>query len=112
MSVRCDQYNRVCVLGVEGELSGANCQNLRRIAQEQIDNRQLLEFVIDFEKCPFIDSEGLESLLWLKRRCEESFGQVKLANADDNCRKILEITRLRRRFECFEDLTAAVKTMR
>jgi hypothetical protein len=40
------------------------------------------------------------------------FGQVKLAGADDNVQKILEITRLQHRFECHPDLTAALKNMR
>ena len=68
--------------------------------------------IVEREKADFIDSEGLETLLWLKRRCEDLFGQCKLVNLDENCRKILEITRLEHRFECHDDLTAALKTMR
>jgi hypothetical protein len=37
---------------------------------------------------------------------------VKLAAADANCQKILEITRLAHRFECHADVSAALKTMR
>ena len=48
----------------------------------------------------------------MKRRCEDLFGQIKLANLDENCRKILEITRLEHRFECHGDLATALKTMR
>ena len=52
----------------------------RRPPTSTIEQQQVVDFVLDLEKCPFIDSEGLETLLWLKRRCEELFGQVKLAS--------------------------------
>jgi anti-anti-sigma factor len=60
----------------------------------------------------FIDSLGLEALLWIKRKTDELFGQVKLINVDDNVRKILEITRLEPRFESQRDLATALKMMR
>lgn len=111
MPIRSDDYNQVCVLGVEGDLSGDNAVALRHSAEEKINNKQIVDFVIDLEKCSFMDSEGLESLLWLKRKAEDLFGQVKLVCIDDNCKKILEITRLASRFECQNDLAAALKTM-
>jgi hypothetical protein len=51
-------------------------------------------------------------LLWMKRKCEDLFGQFKLSHLDENMRKILEMTRLEHRFECHTDLTSALKTMR
>ena len=48
----------------------------------------------------------------MKRRSEDLFGQIKLAHVDENCQKILEITRLAHRFETHADLPGALKTMR
>ena len=110
--IKVDEYNNVCVMSLGGDLAAADAQQLRKHVEDVIDNRQLVDFVLDFEKAGFIDSEGLETLLWLKRRCEDLFGQLKLANLDENCRKILEITRLEHRFECHGDLAGALKTMR
>jgi anti-anti-sigma factor len=84
----------------------------RKHVEEAIDHRQVVDFVLDFEKAGFLDSDGLETLLWIKRKCEDLFGQVKLINLDENCRKILEMTRLEHRFECHTDLAGAIKTMR
>src|ERR1700712_5560298 len=100
MGIKCDEYNQVCVVSVDGDFAGEAGNQLRRAAEERIEQRQVVDFVIDLEKSGFVDGEGLETLLWLKRRCEDLFGQVKLANLDENCRKILEITRLQSRFEC------------
>lgn len=112
MALKCEDYNNVCVISLEADLSGEVTQELRKAVDERVDQRQLVDFVVDFEKAGFVDSEGLETLLWLKRRSEDLFGQVKLINLDENCRKILEVTRLEHRFESHNDLSAALKTMR
>ena len=113
MPIKCEDYNNVCVIALDGDLSAdGTAESLRKIAVERIDQRQIVDFVVDFEKSSFFDSEGLETLLWLKRRAEDLFGQLKLVNLDENCRKILEITRLEPRFECHNDLASALKTMR
>jgi anti-anti-sigma factor len=112
MPIRCDEYNQVCVITVEGDLAGDAPPQLRHQAEQRIESKQIVDFIVDLEKCEFMDSEGLETLLWLKRKCDDLFGQVKLAAPTDNCRKILEITRLEHRFESQRDLAAALKMMR
>jgi anti-anti-sigma factor len=112
MSAKFEEYNQVCVITLDADLAGEECANLRKHIEQMIEKKQIVDFVVDFEKAGFIDSEGLETLLWLKRKAEDLFGQVKLAHLDENCRKIMEITRLEHRFECHEDLTGALKTMR
>src|SRR5438045_1172544 len=112
MPIKCDEYNNVCVVVLPGDFSGESTQEVRRLVDERVEQKQLVDFVVDFEKAGFVDSEGLETLLWLKRRCEDLFGQMKLVSLDENCKKILEVTRLEHRFECHADLTAALKTMR
>jgi len=112
MPVKCEQYNQVCVMSVTGDFSAENSAAARKLTEEYIEKRQIVDVIIDLENAGFMDSEGLESLLWIKRKCEDLFGQVKLVNLDENCRKILEITRLEHRFECQPDLAAALKNMR
>ena len=110
MPVRCEEYNQVCVLSVDGDLTGENAASLRTSSEERINNRQVVDFIVDLEKSGFIDSEGLETLLWLKRRSDDLFGQAKLVGLDENCRKILEITRLDEQLEVFDTVIDAVKS--
>lgn len=112
MSLKCEEYNNVCVMVLAGDFTGEAPQELRKAVDERIAQKQIADFVVDCEKAGFIDSEGLETFLWLKRRAEDLFGQFKLVNLDENVKKILEVTRLEHRFECHPDLTAALKTMR
>ncbi|HMB95690.1 MAG TPA: STAS domain-containing protein [Tepidisphaeraceae bacterium] len=112
MAIKCEEYNQVCVMSVDGDLAAEQIAPARKTFEDLIDKRQVVDYVVDFEKCGFIDSEGLEMLLWMKRKCEDLFGQFKLSHLDENMRKILEMTRLEHRFECHTDLTSALKTMR
>jgi anti-sigma B factor antagonist len=112
MPIKVDEYNQIAVFTITGDFAGGESEVLRKLVDESIDKKQLVDFVIDFEKCPFVDSEGLETLLWIKRKCEDLFGQIKLVNLDENLRKILEMTRLEHRFECHGDMNLALKTMR
>jgi anti-anti-sigma factor len=99
-------------MSIDGDLAGEAIAQARAMFEERVEVRHILDFVLDFEKAGFIDSEGLELLLLMKERCEEMFGHVKLANLDENLKKILEMTRLGQRFECHADLAMALKTMR
>ncbi len=110
--IKTDEYNGVCVLSVIGDLAGEDCAAARQVVEQQIDQRQVANFAVDLEQCNFIDSDGLELLLWLKRRCDELFGMMKVASADEHCRTIFQITRLENRFDVETDLTQALKGMR
>src|SRR5687767_8993190 len=112
MPIKCEDYNSVCVIALDGDLTGEISALVRKHVDERVEQYRIVDFVLDLDKTGFIDSEGLETLLWVKRRSEDLFGQAKLVNLDDNCRKILEITRLEHRFECHGDLAGALRTMR
>jgi anti-anti-sigma factor len=112
MPVKLEEYDGVCVLSLAGDFTGEDVVAARKAAEESFEQRQIADFVVDFEKTSFVDSEGLEALLWIRRKCEDLFGQFKLAAVDENVRKILEVTRLARRFEAVVDVPTALKTMR
>ncbi len=112
MSLKTDEYGQVCVLTLNGDFVGEDIAAVRASVEDMVDRRQIVDFVVDFEKCGLVDSEGLETLVWIRQRTDDLFGQVKLANLDENMKTILEITRLAQRFECHDELAAALKTMR
>ncbi len=109
MPIRYEQYNRTAVLTLEADLAGDAPEALRRAAQDVLARRDVESVVIDLDNARFIDSRGLEVLLGIQRECGEKAGQMKLAALDENCRTILELTRLLRRFDCHSDLPAALR---
>ena len=111
MNVRCEDYDHVTVIGITGEFNADTTEAFRKQITERLE-RKVRFFVVDLAQVTFLDSKGLEALVWVQEQCDESLGQVRLCNPDDTCRKILQVTRLDGRFDVFADVTEAVKTMR
>jgi anti-anti-sigma factor len=103
----CDQYNNVCVIGVEGDLTGPEALAVRNAVERRPADSTAC--VIDLERCHFFGGEGIETLLLALRHCDGGGARLKLAGLDHNCRTILTITRLDHRFECCNDLSSALK---
>ena len=111
MNIKCEDYDHVTVVTISGEFNAEAVENFRKQIDERL-GRKVRFFVIDLQQTTFIDSKGLETLVWVQEQCDERLGTIRLCNPDETCRKILQVTRLDGRFDVFADVTEAVKTMR
>jgi len=109
MGATLTQYGEVTVLNLKDDLVGQEVESFTHRASQAVAGGQF-QIVVDMSSCKGIDSAGLEALLELQGKCETEFGTVKLCGLDETCRRILEITRINRRFEAFDKLEAAVKS--
>lgn len=110
MKITQDQSADVSVLSLKGDLTAEFCDLFRSTAMGRIEN-DARDFVLNLKQTDFIDSQGLETLLWLQDVCDEQLGQVRLAAPSDNIRTILTITRLASRFEVHDDVDKAMKSL-
>src|SRR2546421_9473231 len=75
MSIKRDEYGTVCVIALDGDLVGADVREVRNAVEERMDARGAeVGFVIDLERSQFISSQGLETLLDVRRWCEDRRG--------------------------------------
>jgi len=111
MSIKVAEYEDVTVLTVNDELTMDTVGPFNERAADCLDGG-CFNIVVDCSSIAGFDSAGLEALLLLQDKCEDQFGAVKLCGLDQTCAKILEITRLARRFEMFEDLESTVRSFR
>jgi len=109
MKVKTQDYNGVTVMELQGELT-ADFMDLFRDSCSSLVAQNKDGIVLDLSKVSFVDSVALEQLLWLRDYCHENSCQLKLAGLDENCAKILEVTRLEDRFERYVELAEAVKS--
>jgi anti-sigma B factor antagonist len=109
MKINRQDYNEVTVVELQGELDGDFAELFRSTITE-IVSKQKAGVVMDMSGVGFIDSLGLEQLLWAKDYCNENRCELRLAGLDENCRKIMEITRLEGEFEHYVELAKAVKS--
>jgi anti-anti-sigma factor len=111
-AVKSEAFGGIALVTIEGTLADEACTDLRTGINRMIDGKKLRDLVIDLSGCETLSSDGLESLLAARARCEEIYGRLKLAGLDDNLRDILRLTRLDHRFECCNDAETAMRLMR
>lgn len=110
MKISCQDKGPVTILSISGDLSVDEAARFQRDTLQRLD-QNVRDFVLDLESLDFIDSRGLESLLWLQDKCSELLGQVRLAACPDHIQKVLEVTRLNSRFDCHPDVDSAVQSL-
>lgn len=110
MKLSYEDNGPVTVLSITGDLSVDEADRFQREALHRF-NENVRDFVLDLESVDFIDSRGLESLLWLQDKCNELLGQVRLAACPEHIFKVLEVTRLSSRFDCHPDVATAVQSL-
>jgi len=109
MATALNKYDNVAVLVVKDDLAGTGLDSFN-VRAEQCMAEGFHCIVVDCTSVAGVESAGLEALLNLQDHCEGELGSVKLCGLDETLQKILEITRLKRRFEVFSDLEAAVRS--
>jgi anti-sigma B factor antagonist len=109
MKVKTQNYNGVTVVELQGEMDSDVAELFRNTITDVITKHKT-GIVLDMSGVGFIDSAGLEQLLWVRDYCNENKCELRLAGLDENCTRILEITRLAGEFDCYAELSQAVKS--
>ncbi len=109
MKLKIQDYNDVTVAEVHGDLDG-DVVEMFQDAIIDIVAKDRVGVVLDMRGVGFIDSRGLEQLLWAREYCNENTRELRLAGLDENCMRILEITRLADEFAHYAELAEAVKS--
>ncbi|MCJ7728402.1 MAG: STAS domain-containing protein [Sedimentisphaerales bacterium] len=109
MKVKTQNYNGVTIVVLQGELDSDVAELFRNTITDVIAKHKT-GIVLDMSGVGFIDSAGLEQLLWTRNYCSENKCELRLAGLDENCARVLEITRLESEFDCYTELAQAVKS--
>ena len=109
MKVKIQDYNNATVVELQGELDGDDTELFQTTITDIIAKNKA-GVVLDMSGTGFIDGEGLEQLLWARDYCNQNKRELRLAGLDENCMRILEITRLEKEFNHYADLAEAVKS--
>jgi len=110
MKVRAQDYNDVTVVELQGEFDGDSTELFQNTITDIIAKHKA-GIVLDMSGVGFVDSQGLEQLLWSRDYCNENKSELRLAGLDENVVKILEITRLESEFDRYAELAEAVKSL-
>ncbi len=111
MKLSYEDHDTITVLKISGDLTADQVDAFRRSCQDRFE-AGIRHVVLNMEHLTFIDSAGLESLLWVIEAAAERGGQLRLIRPDSTVSKILEISRLDRRFDIHDSIESAAKSLR
>ena len=94
------------VIEVGGPLNASSVSELTN-SFDECARRGTLNVVIDLDRTPLIDSQGLEALLEIQQVCLRRGGALKLVAATKNCQDILRITEVEKSIEVFDSVNLA-----
>ena len=109
MKIKIQDYNYVTVVELQGELDNDVSEMFEKNITDIISQNKT-NIVLDLRGVGFIDSRGLSVLLWVRDYCIQNRRELRLAGLDENCKRILEITRLDNEFDLYGELAEAVKS--
>ncbi len=109
MKVKIQDYEDVTVVELQGELDSDVAELFQNTITDIIAKRKA-GIVLDMSGVGFIDGRGLEQLLWSRDYCNQNKREFRLVGLDENCMRILEITRLENEFDHYAELAEAVKS--
>ena len=102
-----DKINQIGVLRLTGRLDAAAVKDLREHVNSVV-KKNIKSIVMDMSEVEFIDSSGLGSLVSCLRMINREEGDIRLASLQDQIRALIELTRLHRVFQIFDDCESAI----
>ena len=95
------------------KLTGRLDASAVKILKENVDlliKKDIKSIVLEMSEVDFVDSSGLGSLVSCLRLVNKENGDIKLASLQSQIRGLLELTRLHRVFQIYDDCDSAIKS--
>ncbi len=75
MKIAQEDYEQITVVSLKGDMTADELEPLRRVCNDRL-GEQARDFVVDLSDVGFVDSQGLETLLWLQDSAGEHLGHA------------------------------------
>lgn len=108
MQLQTETFGNVAVVHAPEELGADHADDFI----SAVMNLKQVRVVLDMEGVETLDSAGLAALLDVQDSLREQQGDLKLSTTNPCNRKILELTRLDRSLDVFDNVLDAVKSYR
>ena len=95
------------IISLEGDLDASTTAEVRAELRRRLRGGKT-RFILDISKVDFIDSSGLSVLVTALKSAREMGGDIALLNPTAQAKALIELTRLHRIFEIYEDEDDAV----
>jgi anti-sigma B factor antagonist len=109
MNIYEEIINKTGVLKLSGRLDAASVKIFKDTVASLV-KKEIRNVVVDMKDVEFIDSSGLGSLVSCLRIVNNEGGDIRLSSLQNQIRGLLELTRMHRVFQIFDDADTAIKS--
>lgn len=102
--------NRIQVLQVQSLLNEYDNKSIMQDVENHI-NQGWNKFVLDLSLMDIMNSVGLNFLIFMMKKSQNSGGNFAVANASENIIKLLEVTKLKSFFQLSSSVDEAMKNL-
>jgi anti-sigma B factor antagonist len=110
MNLETREDGAVTILTVSGDLVIGDPETTFKKTVTRLLEEGRVHLLVDLTGVGFLDSSGLGALVRALTQSQKEGGQTKLLGANEQIRKLLQMTKLDSVFELHEDLEAAVSS--
>jgi len=110
MNLELENYGRADLVTLPKQLVMANAPDARNAIKDLIRQGHT-RLVLDLQAVDFVDSSGLSVLVSTLKAAQAEKGEVVLLGPTDGVRSLIELTRLHKVFEIYDDRQAAVQRL-
>ncbi|MBN1550403.1 STAS domain-containing protein [bacterium] len=109
MKIKTRDRDDIAILDISGEITiGQGDVQLRKEINELVNNKEIVNIILNLSKVSFIDSSGIGEIVRSYTTVQKHGGKLKLMGLESKVRDLLTITQLITVFECFEGEEEAV----
>lgn len=109
MLIKVEDHNAVAVVSFEVEEHFNDPEPLRQVISERMD-AGCKDFLLDLENIVYMSSSSLGFIITLYQQLKKQGGRLKLMRAQPSVSNLIEITRLDRILEMFDDPETALQS--
>jgi anti-sigma B factor antagonist len=109
MELSTRQVENATILDVVGDITLYNSPNIRKVLVDLIKTKKVPRVIVNLEKVRYIDSAGVASLVEGLKMSRDQKSGFALFGLTKTTREVLELTRLIKVFEVYENESEAVR---
>lgn len=109
MNIHEEIIGKTGVVKLTGRLDAASVKGFKDSVASLV-KKEICNIIVDMKEVEFVDSSGLGSLVSCLRLVNNEGGDIRLSSLQNQIRSLLELTRMHRVFQIFDDTDTAIKS--
>ena len=106
-----EQNGKIQLLEVQSLLNEYDNKSIMQEVEERI-SKGWNKYVLDLSKTEFLNSVGLNFLIFMMKKSKNSGGSFAVANASESIVKLLEVTKLKNFFQLEPSVNEALERLK